>query len=835
MPDNQPYDWETREDYEARMRRQGLESLDYVTEGLPLGHPGREEWVGHGNVPVGKDEFPRDFQRQPGAEFVGTSGGEPTGVMTRPEDLAFSRYSVRPDGLGVSEVEVLGPEEARLARLQEEGLGGAPSLRPPAEFAEIQRRGEAEVLAGMKPMDRLEYLQSVSHAQTLGDIEETGQRKKEAALETGRLQKEQAAAQSAAMERANKEAAEHDKRLKEIDRQAGLAADKRIMDMKMRLDAYENKKVDQNLFRRKGTGNVIAMIAGAVMGGIVQMRTGRKDNPALDMLNRAIERDVQIQEREIARAGQALGMRNSIYQMEAQNWDNKRDRVLAGKVRLLEAARREVETIGIRYTGPLAEQNTQMIIAGIEQEQTKLNLQLRDSIFGKNVTILRLREQRRMNNARLASMRREEARKKERHQAALVAGGGLNWSVVPGTPHPKDSGSPWAGRWQKGTPLVLGVMNPKLRPVAREKRQQELSAGHNGLAVFAEYIELIKKNQGVKIESFDDATQRKIRALHNALAVSSRNMFETGVMTDKDFKRWSEDILPGMDTWKAMFKGGQVKTLESWREKLLAKQKSLAANSLMDSASTRYYIKHMEDFYKTGWRAAGTTNEEASWLTRVDTPSEIAKQLADPAAQEDNVSGRIPHGTVSKKRRVILGRNNEAMKAARKRAPAGRVVESARIPGFGKVRYAVSTPKGDAGEYKIIYGKVADGIAKQATATTKMLQSRPYQPITAEPTDARGIKAKHEKNKRIEHAKRFEAELYGQLAGFVETQGISYQDIPGVNAKEIRERVEELFRNKYFQKRYKAAKKGAPLPEDTTRSTSLQYESRRVPAGPLKL
>ena len=108
-----------------------------------------------------------------------------------------------------------------------------------------------------------------------------------------------------------------------------------MQDLQQRWDQFSNASIDpQRLFHNQTTGQSIAAAISLALGGALQVRTGQP-NPALAIINRAVDNDIDAQKMNMEKAGRALQMKQSLYQMNWERFHNEEAATLESKSMIL--------------------------------------------------------------------------------------------------------------------------------------------------------------------------------------------------------------------------------------------------------------------------------------------------------------------------------------------------------------------------------------------------------------------------------------------------------------------------------------------------------------------
>lgn len=146
-------------------------------------------------------------------------------------------------------------------------------------------------------------------------------------------------------------------------------------------------------WEKKGTvGKILAAIS-IIAGAKVQSLTNQAENPAMKLINEAIDRDLALQAQKFRKRGYAVRDAQNYVQMVSRQFDREEDRLLAAKTLMMEdlklASTRLEATSGSTQKVLAIQQNVAQMGANIEQNK----MQLRQSA--------RLQQQRMDHEARM--------------------------------------------------------------------------------------------------------------------------------------------------------------------------------------------------------------------------------------------------------------------------------------------------------------------------------------------------------------------------------------------------------------------------------------------------
>lgn len=144
-------------------------------------------------------------------------------------------------------------------------------------------------------------------------------------------------------------------------------------------DSIAAAQIDPNrLWSRAGTGGQIMAGIGMILGGIGSgMTMGRQQNMAADVINKAIDRDMDAQKLELGKKENLL----SHYMQQGHSLQQARSMATAD---LMDAARGQLQMVTTKYAGSDAAANAQMAIGKLDEDaSTKRGAAYTQSLHNK--------------------------------------------------------------------------------------------------------------------------------------------------------------------------------------------------------------------------------------------------------------------------------------------------------------------------------------------------------------------------------------------------------------------------------------------------------------------
>lgn len=146
---------------------------------------------------------------------------------------------------------------------------------------------------------------------------------------------------------------------------------KNIDDEQKRLsNDISNSKIDPNrVYSQMSSGNKMLAAISLVLGGIGQGLLGLRSNPAMDVINDTIDRDIDAQKA-------ALGTKQSLLALNLEKYKRLDAATAATKAQMLTVVQSQMNIAASKANSALAIKNAQLANAKLDMEKAKLNQSL---------------------------------------------------------------------------------------------------------------------------------------------------------------------------------------------------------------------------------------------------------------------------------------------------------------------------------------------------------------------------------------------------------------------------------------------------------------------------
>jgi hypothetical protein len=147
-------------------------------------------------------------------------------------------------------------------------------------------------------------------------------------------------------------------------------------------DELKTAKIDPHHFwADKGTGSKIMAAVAIGLGAIGGAMTGKGDNPALEIINKAIDRDIDAQRANLSQKNANYQTQAGLYSMMRQKFSDDRAASLAARTLYLQQAELNVKEIATRYQGQETAANSQAVLAGLKAAHDQSLMQLQHQLY----------------------------------------------------------------------------------------------------------------------------------------------------------------------------------------------------------------------------------------------------------------------------------------------------------------------------------------------------------------------------------------------------------------------------------------------------------------------
>jgi hypothetical protein len=175
-----------------------------------------------------------------------------------------------------------------------------------------------------------------------------------------------------------KKQAEVESQIAALRNERSQKANERLMEIE-KLSERVNKESEINpnrYWQNMSTGNKIAAALSIALGSIGAAMMGSPNNKAWEIINGAIDRDIEAQKNSVSNARNKLEAAKSLYGMMLQKYGDQESALLATKAVHLGQAENMAKAYLARAQGDQAKANANILLGQLKEEQAKLGLAL---------------------------------------------------------------------------------------------------------------------------------------------------------------------------------------------------------------------------------------------------------------------------------------------------------------------------------------------------------------------------------------------------------------------------------------------------------------------------
>jgi hypothetical protein len=150
----------------------------------------------------------------------------------------------------------------------------------------------------------------------------------------------------------------------------------------------ETSKINPNrLWEEASTPSKITAGIAIVLGGIGGAITGKGGNAALEVIQNAIQRDVDAQRSSFQNRAAALQGKQTIYAMNAKKYADQREALLATMAQSYRLAATQVDQMAAKFADPEAKAKAMQLKGALMQNSAQIGMQLQQMIFQRQMML----------------------------------------------------------------------------------------------------------------------------------------------------------------------------------------------------------------------------------------------------------------------------------------------------------------------------------------------------------------------------------------------------------------------------------------------------------------
>lgn len=359
------------------------------------------------------------------------------------------------------------------------------------------------------------------------------------------------------------------------EKEVGRRLDRSLEEVSRQIDDVHSKRVTPLTQMHSGPRVGLSAVAGAVLGGIYQWATNAKENPFLVEMNKQIDRQIALDERNLDREERGVERKANLLKQQLTVHRDMQSAKLSTRLMYQEAFKDQIAGEAQQYDSPMYRDRAAMAAGAIDGQKGGLMKQLGESLRAKDqaaaaMAYARQKEVRDFRNSvydhvLTATGSAAQAEAEANRQMALV--------YAPGLVGPRPA--PTTGR-----DLIAPV--PKDQHSEAAKELQSHAVAEKGIATLKSEFDKWTKF-GLSNGPYD----RERESVQGTIAGAYKNALGPGMSSDKDFETFIKPNIPAY--------GDSEKTLATKRANIEAVVRSKVATPILDTHNPGWKPKTTEE------------------------------------------------------------------------------------------------------------------------------------------------------------------------------------------------------------------------------------------------
>tara|TARA_B100000029_G_scaffold512821_2_gene610543 strand:- start:2526 stop:4970 length:2445 start_codon:yes stop_codon:yes gene_type:complete len=404
----------------------------------------------------------------------------------------------------------------------------------------------------------------------------------------------------------------------QVDEAADKMAREGMAKRQAMLDDINNTKIDTDYFGKSDVGGKIGMVLMAALGGLVQRRG--EQNQGVALIQKMIDRDIRVQQANLAKKKWAAGQQVGIYQDSLQIERDKGKAMDMAHARYWTVVGNKIDAIKSKYGDKAKAAGFDLLAIQAREKRDAALLKIKGQEQREGVAWYNAKTSRLAQESAEAKWRAElEFRKDATEKAAKAARrqsveeavqSGFKVTRGPQTElfsGPKyrhqvigPDGKPVVGKdgkpvWGRPKAVTIGRVNPAHDKTLQRETHQNVLARTAVLQSLADFERAIREKTRVNPKWWQSADERALVQKHLNLAVRQMHSLSGAQTTDKEFLRWADGIITGPNKWYEFLKGSPLKALRSYKEGVYREHRNQIRAGMIDI--DEHWFDNMEEFY----------------------------------------------------------------------------------------------------------------------------------------------------------------------------------------------------------------------------------------------
>lgn len=428
----------------------------------------------------------------------------------------------------------------------------------------------------------------------------------------------------------------------QVDEAAENMAREGMVKRQAMLDDINNTKIDTDYFGKSDVGGKIGMVIMAALGGLVQRRG--EQNQGVALIQKMIDRDIRAQEANLAKKKWAAGQQVGIYQDSLQIEKDKGKAMGLAHARYWTVVGNKINAIKTKYGDKANIAGLDLLAVQAREKRDEALLKIKGQEHKEGVAWHRANTARKLQQsadakwkaelafkkAELAARKKAAADKaaadakkeaaaekqsvedasKEGHSveaapdSAIFGGVGYREPLTEASGKLDEKGNPIMQQlrdkdgkllWGKTKSFKIGKLRPGVPTAAKTAAHNEVTANHTIFRQIADLKRSMREKTRVDPSFMRSDAARELVQQHLHLAVITMHAASGAQTTDKEYHRWTTELIAGPNKVWDFFKGDPMLALEAFEKTKYDRHRTLIRSNYTDI--NEHWLDNMEEYY----------------------------------------------------------------------------------------------------------------------------------------------------------------------------------------------------------------------------------------------
>jgi len=417
----------------------------------------------------------------------------------------------------------------------------------------------------------------------------------------------------------------------QVDKAAEKMARDGMAKRQAMLDDINNTKIDTDYFGKSDVGGKIGMVLMAALGGLVQRRG--EQNQGVALIQKMIDRDIRVQQANLAKKKWAAGQQVGIYQDSLQIERDKGKAMDMAHARYWTVVGNKIDAIKSKYGDKAKAAGFDLLAIQAREKRDAALLKIKGQEQREGVAWYRAKTDRLAQEsaearweAELAFKEKELQAKKDASAAAkrvsieqaaqeghfveaapdseMFGGAAYRTPLTEPSGKVDEKGNPImqqrrdkAGNllWGRTKSFKIGKLRPGLPTAAKTAAHNEVTTNHTIFRQIARLKRRMREKTKISPGFMRSAEARALVQEHLNLAVIQMHAASGAQTTDKEYNRWTKDIIAGPNKVWEIFKGDPMLALEAFERTKYDRHRTLIRSNYTDI--NEHWMENMQEYY----------------------------------------------------------------------------------------------------------------------------------------------------------------------------------------------------------------------------------------------